>query len=134
MNLRIIVGDREINWAIFPLLILKLVVYVIWCACSVILDGWNLAGLGNLSTRKQADGQVLFLCSNIDSLLDRIFTEPFYRQEDRKGFEDRKQDLRHVFKQDRAGLQVPACLKTCQRSFFLALSPDLPFCQKKSPV
>jgi len=44
MNLRIIVGDREINWAIFPLFILKLVVYVIWCACSVILDGWNLAG------------------------------------------------------------------------------------------
>ena len=52
MNFRIIVGNREINWPIVPLLILKLVVSVIWCACSVILDGWNLAGLGNLSTKK----------------------------------------------------------------------------------
>jgi len=43
MKFRTKIGKREINWAIIPLLCLKLVVFVIWCAVSVVKDVWLLA-------------------------------------------------------------------------------------------
>jgi len=48
-----------------------------------------------------------FLALKLDRLLDRVSAMKNLRQENRTGFSDRKQDLRHVFKQNRIMLRQP---------------------------